>query len=208
MQTLTVLNEMLASLGETRLETLATPHHFKDDAIAYLNKARVQALSRGWWFNKWCLKLVPATVAVVDPIAPVAVGDVLLPTDVDILSLQVPRQAGYFSPPIIRRGRKLFDTERYSFSFPSPVEVNVVVDIPLEELPESAAAYVASMAVVQFQSNYDGDTAKTREIMGRIEGSHGTRAALHTDDIRETQANMVYANSALSRIKAMVYRLR
>lgn len=196
---LDVVNEMLGTMGENRLDDINTPHHNKEDALATLARVSKGVQTRGYWFNLDTAKLSPSLVA-----GP-TLGHITLP--VGTLGVRIPRQYNWCRPPISMRAGKLFDNSNNSLVFTQDVEVLLVVEIPFENLPETVAAYIASKAVMEFQSNYDGDTQKTRELRERIEGPQGTRSMLNAEDTRETQANMIDSNSRLQYIKHITRRI-
>jgi hypothetical protein len=197
MQTLDVVNEMLGTMGEAPLNTLEDPHAFRGACLSTLSNLSRQIQAKGWWFNREKLVLAPSALD----------STIYLPGD--FISVRVPRNAyGQATRNVVQRGRRLYDTEAGTFAFTSSVTVDVVRLIPFQDLPEVAAQYIASKAVLQFQSKYDGDTAKSRELKSRIEGPDGTFAAINIEETRDQQVNLIESNVRLQRLKAITKSAR
>jgi hypothetical protein len=190
MQTLDVVNEMLGTMGETPLNTLEDPHTFRGACLSTLTNMNRQIQSKGWWFNRETLELAPSALD----------STIYLPGD--FINVRVPRlPTGRATRNVVQRGRRLYDLDEGRYEFDKAVTVEVVRLIPFQEMPETAAQYVAAMAVLQFQSKYDGDTAKSREIRGRLEGPMGLFAAINTEETRNRQVNLIESNPRLLRLK-------
>lgn len=190
MRTLDVVNEMLGTMGEAPLNTLEDPHTFRGACLSTLNKLSQNVQARGWWFNRETLEIQPSALD----------GSVYLPGD--FISVRVPRDYGRSTAAFVQRGRRLYDTVNGTFVFTRPVTVTLIRMIPFEDLPELAAQHIAALAVLQYQSKYDGDTAKTREVRDRVENPvTGTLFMLGSEEIRNSQSNFIDSNAKLQRLK-------
>lgn len=190
MNTLDVINECLGTMGESPLSTLEDPHAYRGAALATLANLNRQIQAKGWWFNRETLTLSPSSLD----------STIYLPGD--FVSVRVPRTVeGAATRQIVQRGRRLYDTSNGTYEFSSAVYVEVVRLVTFEDLPEVAAQHIAALTVLQFQSKYDGDTAKRRELMERIGGPHGTHAAINTEETRDQQVNLIESNGRLQRLK-------
>ena len=195
MKTLDVVNEMLGTMGETPLNTLDDPHAFRGACLSTLARVNREVQAKGWWFNSELLTLSPSALD----------SSIYLPGD--CLGVRVPRKAtGASTRNYVKRGRRLYDTgsngDAGTYVFTADVTVDIFRLIPFEDdLDEVAANYIASQAVLQFQSKYDGDTAKGRELEKRISGPTGTFAAFQRAETQNQQVNMIESNVALQRLK-------
>jgi hypothetical protein len=189
---LDVVNEMLATMGESRLRASDVPHHHKVDCLATLDRINKAVQARGYWFNRDVATLEPITLP-----GP-SLGRIALPVDV----IAIERDRRRCTPfGLSTRGPFLYNNAENTHVFTQPVPVILVRLIPFESLPETAAAYIASKAVLEFQSNYDGDTQKSRELLARIEGAEGTRANLNAQETRESQVNLIDSNVYIQRVR-------
>lgn len=195
---LDVVNEMLGTMGEAPLNSLNDSHTYLGAAQAKLAKMNSAVQSRGWWFNTEDLTLAPSALD----------SSIYLPGD--YISVTVPRDrtTGASTRNIVTRGRRLYDVTGGTYVFASPVRVYLKRLVPFEELPELAAQHIAAKAVLQFQSEYDGDTAKSRELRDRVEGAEGTRLLLEREQTRNSQANMLESNVRLQRLKSLTRNAR
>lgn len=192
MQTLDVVNEMLGTMGEAPLNTLDDPHRFRGACTSTLNKLSRSTQAKGWWFNREVLELAPSALS----------SEIYVPGDT--INVRYPRQ-NLMAPVrnIVQRGRRLYDLDGGSYVFTSAVTLEIIRLVPFQELPETAAQFIADQAVLQFQSKYDGDSSKTRELAGRLSGPLGSMVAMNIEETRNRRGNMILANERLQRIKAV-----
>lgn len=197
--TLDVVNECLATLGETPLNTLSEPHAFKGAALAALDKANKRIQAPGWWFNVESITMKPAPDT----------GHMQLPGDCikwnsgvrtpDTLSRGKP------APWAIQRGTRLYDTRTRTYVFTEEIVGEVVREVPFEELPPTANDFVAAEAVMKFQSSFDGDNSRRQEL---AQSWATARTELRAEQTRQVKVNLINNNPRLSRIKSVVRRLR
>jgi hypothetical protein len=187
MQTLDVINQCLATMGERPIAALNTPHRFLDAAKSVLNTKRRVHLALGWWFNTETNILAPQAVT----------GYVILGNDVMNVKPDV------CNSQYVVRGLKLYDKDLGSYEIGKSLTVEVIRDIPFEDIPESVAQYIAAEAVLQFQSDFDGDSDKRRKLSDSRD-----RALIlaNADQTRYSQANFLTQSARLQAIKARMRR--
>lgn len=190
MQTLDVINEMLGTMGEAPINTLEDPHTFRGACLSTLTRVSRRIQAKGWWFNMETLTLPPSALD----------STIYLPGD--YISVRCPTR------DVIQRGRRLYDLSVGSYAFTAAVDVTVIRLVNFQDLPETAAAHIAATAVVEFQSEYDGDTTKTRALKERITGPDGTFAAINIEHTRDRKANLIQSNVGLMRLKFLTQRTR
>lgn len=170
---LSVVNDCLASMGESPANSIDTNNVFITSAIDNLQKANMEEQSFGWYFN--CERVT---------IHPDVEGDYYAPAD----TLSIMPKA---NPPWLSlRGRRLYDNrngERLNGT--TPIKTGLTRLIPFEDLPYHAARMVSAATVKRFQKAYDGDEAKIRDAN---EEYATARAMLFADHIRQVSANMLF----------------
>lgn len=184
MLTLTVVNRMLATLGEAPLNALTDPHTFRGAALTKLDTRDATVQTKGWWFNRELLTISPN------------VGDSKLYLPGDVINIIVPGRLD-----IVQRGRVLYDTVNGTNLFTESVDAQIIRRIPFEDLSDLVAEYIAAAAVLEFQSDYDGDSNKMRVL--QTIAADATRE-FHAEATRQTRYNMLDSNARLQRLKARI----
>lgn len=183
MRVIDVVNDMLGTMGEAPLNSLSDAHAFKGAAQRVLNRVNNAVQARGWWFNRENFTGTPE----------LNTGKIYLPTDtIGIRGTH------------IQRGRTLYDPVKGTDVFTEDQKLVLIRLVPFEDLPEVAASYIAAAAVSRFQSDYDGDSTKARELSGV---AATTKALAEAEETRQAKANLIYSNDKLMTIKASIYRL-
>jgi len=170
---LDVVNQCLASMGETPLNAVDADHPFVSAALLTMNTTNTQEQAKGWWFNTDLVTLHP-----------------------DALShfIYVPDDAINVNPnddgtAYVLRGRRLYDRFQATYEFANPVRVELVREIPFEDLPMLASHLIAARTVLDFQSAYDADGDKFGRLMLAYQQVFSTLRAEH---IRQIKANMFH----------------
>lgn len=196
--TLDVVNDCLATLGETPLNTLTEPHEFKASAIRYLNKANRSIQAPGWWFNREAITMLPAPLTGHMQLA----GDVIKwesgTRSRDLLALSIEK------PWIVQRGQRLYDTRNRSYVMTEQVTGEIVREIPFEDLPPIMNDYVAAAAVLKFQSDFDADNSRRQEL---TQAWQLARVEAKAEDIRQMAVNSIVNNPRLHRIRRVTQRM-
>lgn len=198
--TLDVVNNCLATLGEVPLSNLNEPHEFKSAALSYLSKADRTIQGQGWWYNTEELTLTPAPTN----------GDMTLPGDclkvsTGFKSLIHSRQTKH-NARYVQRGRRMYDLVGGTFVIPeAELEVQVVRQVPLADLPVVIAEYINAEAVLRFQSKYDSDTNKRRELAEEVAIQRVYATAEH---IRQLRHNRILTNPRLAYLKSITNAAR
>lgn len=175
MQTIDAINDMLAFIGEAALDPTDpdyNAHPLYESALRVLTTAGSQVQAKGWWFNMRRAVLTPV------------LGTITIASDV--LAVEVLDVYGDSHDYTIRNG-KLFDLTDNTDGIAQPVTVNMRSLIAFDQLPETAARYVAARATTRFVRTYDGDArkiadAKDEELLAFI--------AFNADHIRNARVNL------------------
>jgi hypothetical protein len=184
MRIIDVVNDMLGTMGEAPLNSLNDSHNMKGAAQRILARFNKNIQAEGWWYNREKFTALPE----------LNTGKIYLPSD----TIGV---RGDF----IQRGRVLYDPAKGTDVFTQPQTFQLLRLVPFEDLPEIAAAYIAAAAVLRFQSDYDGDSTKTRELTLL---AMAAKTEAKAEETRQVRGNLIWANPKLMEIKATAHRLR
>lgn len=182
MDRLAVLNACLGTMGEAPLNALTDPHPLRFAALQQLDNENRRVQTIGRWYNMEAITLSPQA----------SDSRIYLPGDAVAFR--------HKTRNIVKRGRTLYDLERGTNIFTEDMKGTLVRLIPFDDIPESAQQRIGYHAVVLFQTEYDGDTAKTRNLQ-ITEG----RAVLEEvrEHIRNRKSNLLESNETLQRLKSI-----
>lgn len=145
---LTVVNACLASMGEEPINSLAEENAFVNSAKFALENANINEQSRGWWFNKECLKLLPES------------GGTGYTVPADVIDLDIESNPKWLT----MRGNRLYSTAEAAYLTGTRVyEANIIRLLKFEDLPFHAKRLIKAATVILFQQSYDGDAQKIKE---------------------------------------------
>jgi hypothetical protein len=188
MQTLDVVNLMLGTLGEKPLSSLNDSHALLPAALGKLDKCNNEIQADGWWFN---LEDVTLYVNPVDQ-------SIYLPND--CLGVRTP------SYRLIKRGNRIYNLTGGTYVFTdAQLDVELVRMVPFEDLPEVAAQYIAAVAVLSFQSDFDGDTARARLLSAEVMSQ---KIKINSENTRNRKVNLLNSNVRLAYLKSFTRKAR
>jgi len=170
---LDIVNQCLATMGETPVNAVDADHPYVAAALMKLKTVSVQELSRGWWFNTDLITLHPDATTHFVYVPNDAIG--VNPND---------RGSAY-----VLRGRRLYDRYRSTYEFATDVLVELVRGVPLEDLPPLATHMIAARCALDFQNAFDGDGDKYNKLGAAYQQVYNTLRAEH---IRQVKANMFH----------------
>lgn len=169
---LDVVNQCLASMGETPLNAIDSDHPYVAAALLKMKTTNTQEQAKGWWFNTDYVTLTP------DP----NTNFIYVPADAINVN---PNDDG---TDFVIRGRRLYARYEATYEFKNPVSVWLVREIPFDDLPMLANHMIAARTVLDFQNDYDGDADKYNKLGGAYQQVFTTLKAEH---IRQVKANML-----------------
>ena len=185
---LTVVNRMLATLGQAPLNSLSSNSRWLGACLSALDQADAEAQSRGWWFNEETVTLQPSAID----------SRIYLPGDTSSVTPQSVVDNG-----VVQRGGRLYDLVNGTDIFTKEIKVTLRRRIPFEELPEQAADWIAAEAIYWFQSTYDGDEGKTRRLDAARQSA---RMMFKAEDTNQRKANIVDSNHQVQLIRSFSRR--
>lgn len=184
--TLEVVNGCLASMGESPLSSLVEPHAMKGAAIGKLERANKSVQANGKWFNTESVSLTPDSVN----------GWITLAGD--CLKFTSGTATSPAKPYLQQRGSRLYNLNNRSYVVGESVEGQMVRLLPFEDLPHVAAEYIAALAILQFQSDFDADNSKRQELESNAKMA---RIEFNAEDIRQQRLNLLNSNRTLARVR-------
>ena len=174
---LELVNEMVATIGGLPAESLTEESL---DADSLRAKAVLKAQSRkiqntGWWCNTETWTLQPVD------------GMILLPNN----TLKV------VDTTYMKRGNYLYDISEKSKLFDEEVEVDLVLNLAYEDMPESMYQYIGAVANLVFFMQEDGDQIFAAVLNTLKNDAYGP---LQDDQLRFTEPNIITGNPTVSAI--------
>lgn len=170
---LEVLNHLLNVIGETPVSSDQSNHPSVLSAMTQINRVSKELQSRGWWFNtEYGLILQPNES-----------GHIIIPQGTLFIAPVAPLSR------LTRRGGKLYDPDNHTFVIGQPVTVNVVLQLDVEDMPESAALYLQHKAAYDFYVNDDGDETKSNRLEKQAATAWGF---LKADELKALRTNANY----------------
>jgi len=113
---LDIVNQCLASMGETPVNAVDADHPYIAAARAKLAVASTQEQAKGWWFNTDFVTLRPDATT----------HFIYVPNDAINVN---PSDAGNAT---VIRGRRLYDRFAATYEFTAPVQVELVRELALD----------------------------------------------------------------------------
>ena len=139
MTTLDAVNELLEAIGEPPVTALDTGGVSDEaDAERILDREVKRQLTKGWVANTETDREFALDGS----------NEIVL---TDILTVLGPGESESRYYRLAIRNGKLYDRKENSFTFAESVHLDVVVDLPLTELPEKLAWYIVLEAAVAYQ---------------------------------------------------------
>jgi hypothetical protein len=171
---LTAVNVLLQSIGETPVNTLEETESVDVlSAVAAIDEVTLKLLTEGWhWNREYGLTLNPEED-----------GSIPLPSTCLFLGQAYWNGHRFFPAPITERGRKLYDTENHTYTFTKAVEVDMLVHLEWEEMPEYARTYITIRAAQLFQGRLQSSSMVFRIQQDEVESARATI------EQREAEAN-------------------
>lgn len=139
---LDAINTMLSAIGEAPVSSLSSGLVEAEVAETILNTVDREVQSMGWNFNTELNKAF-----VQDTNGEIALG-------ADILRADATLKAN--SKDLVQRGSKMYDKAKHTFNIGTTVNLDVVVELTFDDLPEVAKRYMTLRATRIFQDRVVG----------------------------------------------------
>lgn len=149
---LDAVNVMLTSIGESPVNTLGSGLQEAEIAEVVLDNVSRDVQSAGWHFNteiRYTLNRTPSkTINLPDNVVKVDKTSILRDYDLDV----------------VERGRQLYDRIGNKYTFDSDIEVNMVVLLKFDELPEIARRYITLRSARTYQQRMIGNETLSKML--------------------------------------------
>ncbi|MDT8900647.1 hypothetical protein [Anaeroselena agilis] len=147
--TVDAINEILSAIGDAPVNSIENPTNVNViNAIAILERTNRKEQARGWSFNiRESYTLNPDTTTKKIPWSN--------------LFLRIKSADG---TKYVRRGDYLYNFTDQTYTFERAIEVECILLVSFEEMPEAMRSYITAKAALEFQVKYQGDEALTEEL--------------------------------------------
>ncbi len=191
---LSIVNHLLATVGERRVLSLETGHPSVVQAVQALESYDLDFQGEGHWFNtNYGQRLVPDNW-----------GEITLPKEclsfmITYPVLQQMRQEAKMQ--YVRRKGKVYDAWNNVYNIGKTLVADLVIRLDIEDLPPVAQRFLKHYAAIQYYIDDDGDTAKASLLKERIEFA---RAALLAERLKVVNVNAKQSPAAQN----LLYRMQ
>jgi len=139
---LEAINQILAAIGETPVNTLESGYLEAVLADNFLKEVDREVQSRAWNFNTEYTKTFTKTIS----------GEIVLPTNI----LRVDASLNPSSKDLVQRGLRMYDRGNHTYIIAEDVTLDIVIQIDWEDLPEPAKRYIIDRAARKNQDRVVG----------------------------------------------------
>ena len=149
---LDAVNVMLTSIGESPVNTLGSGLQEAEIAEVVLDNVSRDVQSAGWHFNTEIRYTLNRNV----------VNEINLPANV--IKVDKSSLLRDYELDVVERGRKLYDRIGNKYTFDKDIEVNMVVLLSFDELPEVARRYITLRAARTYQQRILGNDTLSKML--------------------------------------------
>ena len=149
---LDAVNVMLTSIGESPVNTLGSGLQEAEIAEVVLDNVSRDVQSAGWHFNTEIRYTLNRNV----------VNEINLPANV--IKVDKSSLLRDYELDVVERGRKLYDRIGNTYTFSKDIEVNMVVLLSFDEIPEVARRYITLRAARTYQQRIIGNDTLSKML--------------------------------------------
>lgn len=165
MDELTIINSMLAVVGEHPVSSADSLHPTVVVAKQILETENAAFQGIGWFFNtEYDVTLKPA-----------ADGRIVIPSN----TLHVTSSQGKYT----QRLGVLYNLDSHTSTFTEDVSCTIIVQVDIPDLPPNAAEYLRQRARLAMFTNDDGEGQKTVKLEQAVNAAYATLRAQHINFI-------------------------
>lgn len=167
---LEILNHCMKTVGERPVSSATSNHPTAIQARVEIDRLIKEVQTRGWWFNK------EYNV----PLSPNGSDHIVIPQD----TLKVTPLSPWRH--LVRRDGKLYDPVEHTYQIGEQVNVDLVLQLDIEDLPETAAQFILHSAAYDFYVSDDGDETKASRLERAMVKAW---QMLQAENLKESRAN-------------------
>lgn len=178
------INKMLRYVGELPVPSSVVISELEEGheaitAIEILEEISREVQEKGWWFNKENWELVPEVG-----------GYILLPYSV-IGFKPISSQDNYR-----RDGGNLYDINAKTKIFEANVELNMIFEVPFEDVPSVCATYIVYRASQELNTFLEGDDTVDKKLERNMNKSW---IKLEREDMANSKFNLIRGSRVIDR---------
>lgn len=184
MTELDVVNACLSTIGQAPVNSLTGSGRWIGICKTLLDNTSRTVQARPRWFNYEALTLSPNPTD----------GRIYLPGD----TVSVVVAPAFGVGRVVARGGVLYDLDSGNDVIAATLKVTITRVLPFDTLPELAQAFIHWRVVKLFQTQYDGDIAKSRQIDDELLRAQREFMA---EDVRQAQVNMIDTSLSVQAVR-------
>lgn len=178
---LQAVNIILGAMGEPAVSTLEGAGVDASIASDLIDERSMTVQMKGWHWNTEDRRIHPNSD-----------NEIVLPANL----LKIVERK-YSNHDVIVRGKRLFDKKTNTFKFTNPVDVEVVIMLPFEDLPVTGRSFIAYSSAAIFQQRQLGSPNLDQNLMTWASESY---SELMNDELKITSPNMIKDSWSTARI--------
>lgn len=184
MKYLDSINVLLREVGTRAVSSQDINHPDVVDAKALLQEYKDKVLQRGWWFNRMkSVRLTP------DSNKNIAINS-------NVVRFEITNDYDLRQYPLLaKRKERLLNMQTNSYSFDTPVTLDLFITLDWDDLPPAAQDYITAQAASAFVRIKLEDTARSSMLMNEA-NTH--MAVLHSQELSTEKNNMFDSPAAAS----------
>ena len=145
---LDAVNLIRGAVGKAPVSSLTTTNPDVIAAQLRLKNSCTELQTKSWWFN----------TELSFQLSPNVSGEIFIPNN----ALEVRTQDPFTY--LTTRGNRIYNPRDNTYTFTEPVMVEMLLRLDFTELPFVAANYVQYDAARKFQSDFDGDPVRVKDL--------------------------------------------
>tara|TARA_Y100001938_G_scaffold151202_1_gene247370 strand:- start:8634 stop:9227 length:594 start_codon:yes stop_codon:yes gene_type:complete len=179
---LEAVNLMLSTIGEAPVNSLTSGLVDAELAETILASVSKAVQSEGWNFN----------TEKVFPFQPDASGHIILPANI----LRADATAEADALDLVQRGLKMYDKKNHTYVISATVNLDIIIELEFEELPEVARRYIALRSARVFQEQVVGS-----DTLNQFNRAEEFSAYSQLKDFEaESEDNSIYDNYSVYQV--------
>lgn len=167
---LEILNHCMKTVGERPVSSPTSNHPTAIQARIEIDRLVKEVQTRGWWFNK----------EYDVPLSPDNNDHIIIPQGTLKITPLAPNRH------LVKRAGKLYDPINHTYTIEDEVRANIILELEVSDLPETAAFHIMHKAAYDFYVSDDGDEAKATRLERTMALSW---QALQAEQLKESRVN-------------------
>lgn len=176
---LEAINQILSVTGDAPVSSINSTYEQAVIARRILLEVSKERQAKGYWFNE------------IDEQRLVRDNDGYIHLPSDTIRCEIPRDQGFY----VQRGLRIFDKLNNTYVLTENLYVNLVIELPWAELPQSFRQVIVKLASIRYNSEYFGSDIVDSTLR---EDLFQKEINLQKEDIDNRDLNMIQSTRARS----------